>query len=349
MSMANTYKAMAATAPGVLTLVERPLPTPGAGQVRLRVEACGVCHSDSATVGGSGWVTLPRVPGHEVVGRIEAIGAGVEGWSIGQRVGVGFLAGEDGTCRACRKGDYVHCEAPAIAGVTADGGYAEVMLAETRGLVSVPEALAAVDAAPLLCAGLTTFNALRNANARAGDLVAIHGLGGLGHLAVQFARKMGFHVVAIARGADKAELARELGAHRYIDASVEDAAAVLRDMGGAQLVLGTAPTGKGMSELVPGLAPRGTLVVIAVPSDAIEIAAPTLVFGGRKLVGALTGSVADNEDTLAFALLQDVRPLVETFPLERAQEAYDRMMRADVRFRAVLVMNTHPDGEPSHA
>ena len=349
MTITGTYKAMAATAPGVLSLVERPLPAPGPGQVRLRVEACGVCHSDSATVGGSAWVTLPRVPGHEVVGRIDAIGPGVEHWTVGQRVGVGFLAGEDGTCHSCRKGDYVNCEDPVIAGATADGGYAEVMLAEARGLVKVPEALAAADAAPLLCAGLTTFNALRHANVRAGDLVAVHGLGGLGHLAVQFARKMGFRVVAIARGADKAELALELGAHRYIDASAEDAAAVLQDMGGAQLVLGTAPTGRGMSELVPGLAPRGTLVVIAVPSDAIEVPASTLVFGGRQLVGALTGSVADNEDTLAFAQLQGVRPMVETFPLEQAQEAYDRMMRADIRFRAVLVMHTHPNGEPSRA
>lgn len=346
MTARTTYKAMAATAPGVLTLVERPVPEPGPGQVRLRVEACGVCHSDSATVGGSDWVSLPRVPGHEVVGRIEAIGAGVEGWTIGQRAGVGFLAGEDGSCRSCRRGDAVNCENPAIAGVTFDGGYAEVMLADARGLVKVPESLDAVDAAPLLCAGLTTFNALRSADARAGDLVAIHGLGGLGHLAVQFARRMGFRTVAIARGEDKAALARELGAHRYVDANAEDAAAVLQSMGGASLVLATAPTGKGMSGLVGALAPRGTLVVVAVPSDPIQVAAPSLVFGGRRIVGALTGSVADNEETLAFALLQGVRPMVETFPLEQAQEAYDRMMRADVRFRAVLVMNANPAGEP---
>jgi len=222
--------------------------------------------------------------------------------------------------------------------MTTDGGYAERMLAEARGLVRVPEELDAAEAAPLLCAGLTTFNALRNANARAGDVVAVHGLGGLGHLAVQFARKMGFHTVAIARGADKAELAAELGAHRYIDSESEDAVAVLRSLGGAKVVLGTAPTGAGMSALVPGLAARGRLVVVAVPGDPISLTAMDLVFGARAVVGALTGTVFDNEQTLAFANLQGIRPMIETFPLEQAQAAYDRMMRADVRFRAVLVM-----------
>jgi propanol-preferring alcohol dehydrogenase len=345
----TTYKAMAAVSPGVLRLVERPVPAPGYGEVRLRVEACGVCHSDSATVEGSDWVTLPRVPGHEVIGRIEAIGQGVDGWTVGQRVGVGFLAGEDGTCLSCRKCDFVNCSDPAIAGITFDGGYAEVMVAAARGLVRVPDSLDAAEAAPLLCAGLTTFNALRHAGARAGDLVAIFGLGGLGHLAVQFARKMGFHTVAIARGADKAALASELGAHRYIDASVEDAAAALQDMGGAKLILGTAPSGQGMSDLVPGLAPRGTLQVVAVPHDPLQIMASTLVFGGRRVIGALTGTVVDNEETLAFSLLQDVKPLIQTFPLEQAQEAYDRMMRADVRFRAVLVMHSNPSGVTAHA
>jgi propanol-preferring alcohol dehydrogenase len=234
MNYASTYRAVVATAPGQLTLVERPIPKPGHGQVRIRVEACGVCHSDSATVERA--VTdgaQPRVPGHEVVGRIEAMGEGVTGWEPGQRVGVGFLAGEDRTCASCRHGDTVNCESPVITGMTTDGGYAEIMLAEARGLVRVPDALLAVEAAPLLCAGLTTFNALRNAGARAGDVVAIHGLGGLGHLAVQFARKMGFYTVAVARGADKAGLALELGAHRYIDADAENAAEVIRSLGGA--------------------------------------------------------------------------------------------------------------------
>jgi propanol-preferring alcohol dehydrogenase len=220
-----------------------------------------------------------------------------------------------------------------------DGGYAEIMLAEARGLVRVPEELDAAEAAPLLCAGLTTFNALRNAGARAGDVVAIHGLGGLGHLAVQFASRMGFHTVAIARGADKSELALQLGAHRYIDANAGNVAEALRALGGAKVVLGTAPTGKGMSDTVRGLAARGKLIVVAVPGDPLTLNAVDLVFGGRSVVGALTGTVADNEQTLAFAQLQNVRPLVETFPLDQAQAAYDRMMRADVRFRAVLVMN----------
>jgi propanol-preferring alcohol dehydrogenase len=284
------------------------------------------------------------VPGHEVVGRIEALGDGVQGWHIGQRVGVGFLAGEDRTCPSCRQGDIVNCENPVITGMTTDGGYAELMVAEARGLVRVPDDLVAAQAAPLLCAGLTTFNALRNAGARAGDVVAIHGLGGLGHLAVQFANKMGFHTVAIARGADKAELALQLGAHRYIDAQAEDVAAALRALGGAKVVLGTAPTGAGMAETVAGLSARGKLVVVAVPGEPIALKAVDLVFGGRSVVGALTGTVTDNEQTLAFARLQNVRPLIETFPLEQAQAAYDRMMRADVRFRAVLVMNSDNAG-----
>jgi propanol-preferring alcohol dehydrogenase len=339
MTATQTYRAAVVVAPGKLALIDRPVTEPGHGQVRIRVEACGVCHSDSATVGRApADPERPMVPGHEVVGRIEALGHGVDGWRIGQRVGVGFLAGEDRSCPSCRQGDIVNCESPVITGMTTDGGYAERMLAEARGLVRVPEELDAAEAAPLLCAGLTTFNALRNANARAGDVVAVHGLGGLGHLAVQFARKMGFHTVAFARGADKAELAAELGAHRYIDSESEDAVAVLRSLGGAKVVLGTAPTGAGMSALVPGLAARGRLVVVAVPGDPISLTAMDLVFGARAVVGALTGTVFDNEQTLAFANLQGIRPMIETFPLEQAQAAYDRMMRADVRFRAVLVM-----------
>ncbi|WP_354677537.1 alcohol dehydrogenase catalytic domain-containing protein [Cupriavidus plantarum] len=344
MSETRTYRAAVVVAPGKLQLVDRPLAEPGHGQVRIRVEACGVCHSDSATVApGPANPEHGLVPGHEVVGRIEALGHGVEGWQVGQRVGVGFLAGEDRVCPSCRQGDIVNCSNPVITGMTTDGGYAESMLAEARGLVRVPEDLDAAEAAPLLCAGLTTFNALRNANARAGDVVAVHGLGGLGHLAVQFARKMGFHTVAIARGADKAELASHLGAHRYIDSDAEDPVGVLRALGGAKVALGTAPTGAGMSALVPGLAARGSLVVVAIPNDPISLPATDLVFGAHALVGALTGTVFDNEQTLSFAALQDIRPLVETFPLEQAQTAYDRMMRADVRFRAVLVMPAYKE------
>ncbi|NUY01460.1 alcohol dehydrogenase [Paraburkholderia youngii] len=345
MTQPATYRAALATGPGKLEIVERRVPQPHYGQVRIRVEACGVCHSDSATVekakAGS---AAARVPGHEVVGRIEALGEGVQGWSLGQRVGVGFLAGEDGSCPSCRNGDHVNCENPVITGMTVDGGYAEIMLAEARGLVRVPEELDAAQAAPLLCAGLTTFNALRNAGARPGDVVAIHGLGGLGHLAVQFANNMGFHTVAIARGADKASLARELGAHRYIDAKTENVAEVLRSLGGAKVVLATAPTGPGMSETVPGLSPRGKLVVVAIASEPITVNAIDLVFGGRAVVGALTGTVADNEQTLAFAQLRNIRPLIETFPLDQAQAAYDHMMRGNARFRAVLVMNPQHSG-----
>ncbi|SDG13030.1 alcohol dehydrogenase, propanol-preferring [Pseudomonas abietaniphila] len=346
MTTRTTYRAVVATAPGQLELVERPVPTPGPGQVRIEVEACGVCHSDSATVEGFAGVPYPRVPGHEVIGRIDAVGDGVHEWRVGQRVGVGFLAGEDGTCPSCRQGDPVTCQNPVITGMTTDGGYAEIMLAEARGLVKVPEDLDAAQAAPLLCAGLTTFNALRHSGAQAGDVVAIHGLGGLGHLGVQFARKMGFHTVAIARGANKAALALSLGAHRYIDATVEDVAAVLRSMGGARVVLGTAPTAQGMAQTIPGLSPRGQLVVVAVPGEPISVNATDLIFGARSVAGALTGTVADNEQTLAFANLQDIRAQVETFPLEQAQEAYDRMMRADVRLRAVLVMKPSSPQHP---
>jgi len=340
MTKPTMYRAVVATAPGKLELVERPITEPGHGQVRIQVEACGVCHSDSATVEGFAGVPFPRVPGHEVVGRIDAIGAGVQGWTLGQRVGVGFLAGEDGTCPSCRQGDPVTCQNPVISGMTVDGGYAEVMIAEARGLVRVPEALDAVQAAPLLCAGLTTFNALRNSGAQAGDVVAIHGLGGLGHLGVQFARKMGFHTVVIARGASKAEMALSLGAHRYIDATEENVAEVLRSMGGAKVVLGTAPTAQGMAETIPGLSARGQLVVVAVPGEPLSVNATDLIFGARSVTGALTGTVIDNEQTLAFASLQGIEAMVETFPLEQAQEAYDRMMRADVRLRAVLAMGT---------
>lgn len=338
--MPATYKAYAVTAPGKFEMVERPIPEPGPGQVRIRVEACGVCHSDSATVeGGFPGLSLPRVPGHEVIGRIDAIGEGASRWQLGQRVGVGFLGGEDGTCPRCRRGDFVNCTNPTVTGVSLDGGYAEVMIAESRGIASVPEELDAAEAAPLLCAGLTTFNALRNASLRAGDLVAIHGLGGLGHLGVQFARKMGFHTVAIARGSDKAALAAQLGAHRYIDSATENASEVLKGMGGAQAILGTAPSGAAMGELIPGLAPQGKLIVVSVPSDPIPASAYDLVFGGRVVQGSLTGKIIDEEDTLAFSSLQDIRPMVERMPLSQAPEAYDRMMRGDARFRIVLVMD----------
>jgi D-arabinose 1-dehydrogenase-like Zn-dependent alcohol dehydrogenase len=336
--MAKTYKAVEVSAPGNLHVVERTIPEPGPGQVRIRVEACGICHTDAATVMGIyPGLTLPRVPGHEVVGRIESLGSGVSRWKIGQRVGVGLIAGEDGVCEPCRRGDIVNCQNPVTPGVTVDGGYAEVMIAEARGISSVPDELTSAEAAPLLCAGITTYNALRNAGLRGGDLVAVQGIGGLGHLGVQFARHMGFRTVAIGRGRDKERLAKDLGAHVYIDAAAEDAAAVLQRMGGARAILATGTSGSAMGSLMPGLATNGKLIVVGVPQDPIQLNAFPLVFGGRSIHGSLTGTPIDGEDTLAFSVLENVRPTIETVPLEQAADAYARMMEGKARFRMMLV------------
>src|SRR5437660_7282055 len=305
--MRNTYKAVEVSEPGVLRVVERPIPEPGAGQVRIRVEACGICHTDAAIVTGSyPGLTLPRVPGHEVVGRIEALGSGVSRWRIGQRVGVGLVAGEDGVCEPCGRGEIVNCQNPVVSGVTADGGYAEVMIAEARAIASVPDELTSAEAAPLLCAGITTYNALRNAGLRGGDLVAVQGIGGLGHLGIQFARQMGFHTVAIGRGADKEKLAKNLGAHVYIDTAVDDPAAALQKLGGAQAILATAPSGSAMGPLVSGLATRGKLIVVGVPLEPIQLSAFPLVFGGRSVYGSLSGTAIETEDTLAFSVLENI-------------------------------------------
>jgi propanol-preferring alcohol dehydrogenase len=336
--MKGTYKAVQVSAPGTLQVVERPVTEPAAGQVRIRVEACGICHTDAYTINGTyPGLTLPRVPGHEVIGRIEALGQGVSRWKIGQRVGVGLIAGEDGVCEPCRRGDMVNCEHPVVSGVTADGGYAEVMIAEARGIVSIPDELTSAEAAPLLCAGVTTFNALRNAGLRAGDLVAVQGIGGLGHLGVQFARHMGFRSVAIGRGRDKEKLAKDLGAHVYIDASAGDAAAELQRMGGARAILATGTSGEAMGGLVAGLAIHGKLIVVGAPEDQIQLSAIPLIFGGRSVNGSLTGTPIDSEDTLAFSVLQNVRPMIETFPFEKAADAFARMMQGKARFRVVLV------------
>src|SRR5246127_1018151 len=336
--MVRTYKAVEVSAPGVLRAVERPITEPGPGQVRIRVEACGVCHTDAATVMGAyPGLTLPRVPGHEVVGRVEALGSGVSRWKVGQRVGVGLIAGEDGVCEPCRRGDSVNCQNPVVSGVTVDGGYAEVMIAEARGIDSIPDELSSAEAAALLCAGVTTYNALRNAGLRGGDLVAVQGIGGLGHLGVQFARHMGFHTIAIGKGREKEKLAKDLGAHVYIDTAVDDAAAVLQRMGGARAILATAPSGGAMGPLVSGLAARGKLIVVGVPSDQIQLSAFPLVFGGRSVYGSLTGTAIEQEDTLAFSVLENIRPMAETAPLEQAADAYARMMQGKARFRMVLV------------
>ena len=316
--MRDTYKAVEVSAPGMLRVVERQVSEPGAGQVRIRVEACGICHTDVATVTATyPGLTLPRVPGHEVVGRIEALGAGVSQWKIGQRVGVGLLGGEDGVCEPCRRGDIVNCQNPVTLGVTVDGGYAELMIAEARGIASIPDELSSAEAAPLLCAGITTYNALRNAGLRGGDLVGVQGIGGLGHLGIQFARHMGFHTVAIGRGREKEKLARDLGAHVYIDTAVEDAAAVLQRLGGARAILATGTSGDAMGRLVSGLAARGKLIVVGVPGDQIQLSAFPLVFGGRSTYGSLTGTPIDGEDTLAFSVLENIRPMIETVPLDR--------------------------------
>ncbi len=336
--MGATYRAVEVSEPGVFRLVERSVPTPGPGQVRIRVEVCGVCHSDAATVEAQfPGLSYPRVPGHEVIGQIDAIGTGVTTWKVGQRVGVGFFGGEDGTCEACRRGESAYCQNPITTGVTVDGGYAEVMIAEARALALIPEGLKSADAAPLVCAGVTTFNALRNA-ARAGDTVAIQGIGGLGHLGVQYARKMGLRTVAIGAGPDPENLAGKLGAHIYIDAKAEDVAAALQKLGGADVILATAPSGAAIGSLLPGLAVHGKLMVVGVSDDPIPLNGLSLIFGGRSVVGSLTGRAIETQDALDFSVLTDVRPMIETLPLEKAEEAYHRMKESKARFRMVLTM-----------
>jgi len=336
--MTKIYRAVQVTKPGRLEVVQRELTAPQPGKVRIRVEACGVCHSDALTVDGlSTDIRYPRVPGHEVVGKIDALGEGVSAWKLGQRVGVGFLGGYCGRCMPCRGGDFVNCQNQPVSGVADDGGYAEVMIADELALAAVPADLAPADAAPLLCAGVTTYNALRNSHARPGDLVAVQGIGGLGHLAVQFANRMGFRVAALARGEKMQPLARQLGAHHYIDSQSEDPVAALQALGGASVILATAPSGKAMSALIGGLRARGRMIVVGVAPDPIQVATEQLVFGTRAIEGSLTGSPLDSEDTLAFSVLEGIRPMIETVPLEAAAEAYGKMMRSEARFRMVLV------------
>jgi D-arabinose 1-dehydrogenase-like Zn-dependent alcohol dehydrogenase len=322
---------------GPLELVERAVPEPGSGTVRIKVQACGVCHSDSVTKEGLfPNIAYPRVPGHEIIGMLDKIGAGVAGWSAGQRVGVGWHGGNCGYCDACRRGDAFACETETlVTGVTSDGGYADYMIAPASALARVPDDLGSVEAAPLMCAGITTFNALRNSDARPGETVAVLGLGGLGHLGVQFATKLGFNTIAIARGQDKAPLARQLGAHHYIDSRAEDPAAALRRLGGAKVVLATVTSGAAMSAVQGGLAARGTLLIVGVP-EALAIDPLPLILGSRSVKGWYSGTSIDSQQTLAFSALTGVRPMTETFPLERAAEAYDRMMSGDARFRVVL-------------
>jgi D-arabinose 1-dehydrogenase-like Zn-dependent alcohol dehydrogenase len=320
-------------------VVERDIPEPGAGHVRIKVQACGVCHSDVLTVEGA-WpgIQYPRVPGHEVAGIIDEVGDGVSVWKKGQRVGVGWHGGQDGTCRECRRGDFRNCRNLKIAGISYDGGYQQYMVAPVEALVPIPETLSDTEAAPLLCAGITTYNALRHSGAFPGDLVAVQGIGGLGHLGIQFANKFGYKVAAIGRGSENATLAKKLGASVYIDSASTNAAEALQKLGGARVIMATAPSSKAMSELIDGLGPNGKLIVIGATFDPIEVRPTQLISGSRTIQGWAAGTPADSEDTLLFAEQTGVRPMIETFPLEKAAEAYARMMSGKAEFRVVLTM-----------
>jgi D-arabinose 1-dehydrogenase-like Zn-dependent alcohol dehydrogenase len=323
---------------GDFKIVEREIPQPGAGEVLIKVQACGVCHSDVLTKDGWPGIQYPRVPGHEVVGTIDELGAGVSEWKKGQRVGVGWHGGHDGTCLPCRRGDFRNCRNLKIPGITYDGGYQQYMVAPVEALAAIPDSLSAIEAAPLLCAGITTFGALRHSGALPGDLVAVQGIGGLGHLGVQFASKFGYKVAAIGRGSENAALAEKLGASVYIDSKAKNAAEELQKLGGARVILATAPSSKAMSELIDGLGPNGKLMVVGATTDPIEVTPVQLIFGSKTIQGWAAELPADSEDTMRFAELSGVRPMVETYPLEKAGEAYARMMSGNAQFRVVLTM-----------
>jgi D-arabinose 1-dehydrogenase-like Zn-dependent alcohol dehydrogenase len=335
---AATMKVAQVSGPGAdFQIVEREIRKPDAGHVRIKVQACGVCHSDVFTKEGT-WpgIQYPRVPGHEVAGIIDEVGAGVSAWKKGQRVGVGWHGGQDNTCRECRRGDFRNCRNLKIPGISYDGGYQQYMVAPVEALVAMPQTLSDVEAAPLLCAGITTYNALRHSGALPGDLVAVEGIGGLGHLGIQFANKFGYNVAAIGRGAETGTLAKKLGAQVYIDSKSTNAAEALQKLGGAQAILATAPNSKAMSELVDGLGPNGKLIVIGATFDPIQVAPVQLITGSRSIQGWAAGTAADSEDTLHFAELTGVRPMIETYPLEKAADAYARMMSGKAEFRVVL-------------
>ncbi len=322
---------------GPFELVERPIPEPGARQVRIKVQACGLCHSDSLTKEGI-WpgIQYPRVPGHEVAGIIDAVGSDVPEWRPGQRVGVGWYGGHCGHCNSCRRGDFVTCQYGQISGITFDGGYADYMIVPFAALALIPDSLPPTDAAPLMCAGITTFNSLRHSGANGGDLVAVLGIGGLGHLAVQFAAKMGYETVAIARGRDKEALAKKLGAHHYLDEQSENVAQRLLQLGGAKVILATATSGKAMTAVLGGLGLDGKMIILGASTEPVEVNTLEMIGGRRSVQGWPSGTSIDSQDTLAFCVLSGVRPMTELFPLERAAEAYDRMMSGKARFRVVL-------------
>ena len=324
---------------GDFELVEREIPEPGRTQVRIKVEACGICHSDVLTREGLfPGIQYPRIAGHEVAGRIDAVGADVSNWKAGQRVGVGWHGGHCFVCEFCRRGDFILCRNEKITGIHFDGGYAEYMIAPAEAVAAMPDDLPAAEAAPLMCAGITVFNSLRNAGARAGDLVAVQGIGGLGHLGIQYARQMGFRTVAIGRGQDKEALARKLGANIYVDTATENAAEALQKMSGARVILATAPDNKAMAALIGGLAPGGTLLIVGAGPDPLTTATLPLILGRRAIQGWPSGTAMDSQDTLAFSAQTGVRPMIERYPLEKAAEGYGQMMSGRARFRVVLTM-----------
>jgi len=336
----KTMKVAQIARPGAdFEVIEREISRPGPGQVRVKVQACGVCHSDVLTKEGA-WpgIQYPRIPGHEVVGLIDEVGEGVSNWSPGRRVGVGWHGGHDGTCLSCRRGDFKNCRDLKIPGISYDGGYQEYMVAPVTALVPISESLNAAEAAPLLCAGVTTFNSLRHSGASPGDLVAVQGIGGLGHLGIQFANKFGYRVAAIGRGPENAALTKKLGANVYIDSNATDAAEELQKLGGAQVILATAPSSKAMSKLIDGLGPNGKLMVVGATFDPIEVTPVQLITGSRSIQGWAAGTPADSEDTVHFSELTGVRPMIETYPLERAAEGYARMLSGHATFRVVLTM-----------
>jgi D-arabinose 1-dehydrogenase-like Zn-dependent alcohol dehydrogenase len=321
---------------GAFEVVERPVPEPHAGQIRIKVEACGVCHSDAMVLGGAyPGLTLPRVPGHEVAGRIDAVGAEVTAWKVGDRVGVGWHGGHCFQCSACRKGWFINCERAQVTGISFDGGYAEYLVVPQAAAARIPEQLKAADAGPLLCAGITTFNSLRHSGARPGDTVAVQGIGGLGHLAIQFAARMGFRTVALSSGADKEALARELGAHEYVDTKKQSAAEGLAKLGGADVVLATAPHSDAIAATVAGLKPRGKLLIVAAAFEPLQVP-PVALLTGKTIAGWPSGSAMDSEETMAFAARTNVRPRIEVFKLEQAAQALAKVLENKVRFRAVL-------------
>jgi D-arabinose 1-dehydrogenase-like Zn-dependent alcohol dehydrogenase len=332
--------AQVTTPHGPIEVLDRPISDPGAGKVRVKVEACGICHSDSITKESLfPGIAYPRIPGHEVTGTVDALGEGVTNWTKGQRVGIGWAGGHCTVCHPCRRGDFAACQNLQIPGIFYDGGYAEYMITSAQGLAAIPDAISFTEAAPLLCAGITTFNALRHSGAMPGDVVAIQGLGGLGHLGIQYANKMGFETVAIGRGDDKKDFAAKLGAHHYIDTNADNPAEALQKLGGAKTIPATAPDSKSMTPLIAGLGVDGTLMVVGIGPDNIEVSPTEIVMARRGVRGWPSGTAADSEDAMRLAALSGIRPMIETFPLKDAAAAYDRMMSGKARFRVVLKIN----------